>query len=89
MWQEKDKHFVCRIKGKTKKKCIERKDINPDSNIFYDAIVLLGTPGTNQRKKPVRLVGYIWPLPGLKSDFYLMHTVKKILNKLLKRWRGL
>jgi hypothetical protein len=59
LWQEEGKHFVCRIKGKTKKKCIERKEINPDSNIFYDAIVLLGTPGINQTKKPVRLVGYI------------------------------
>jgi len=34
------------------------KEINPDSNIFYDAIVLLGTPGGNQTKKPLRLVGY-------------------------------
>ena len=34
------------------------KEINPDSNIFYDAIVLLGTPGVNQTKKPLRLVGY-------------------------------
>lgn len=59
LWQEEGKHFLCRIKGKTKKTCIERKDLNPDSNIFYDAIVLLGTPGTNQTKKPVRLVGYI------------------------------
>jgi len=59
LWQEEEKHFVCRIKGKTKKKCIERKEINPDSNIFYDAIVLLGTPGINQTKKPIRLVGYI------------------------------
>jgi len=59
LWQKEGKHFVCRIKGKTKKKCIERKEINPLSNIFYDAIVLLGTPGTNQTKKPVRLVGYI------------------------------
>ena len=59
LWQEEGKHFVCRIKGKTKKECIARKNINPDSNIFYDAIVLLGTSGTNQTKKPVRLVGYI------------------------------
>jgi hypothetical protein len=59
LWQEEKKHFVCRIKAKTKKKCIERKEVNPDSNIFYDAIVLLGTPGINQTKKAVRLVGYI------------------------------
>jgi len=57
-WQEERKHFVCRIKASTTKHCIESKCVNPDSNIFYDAIVLLGTPGTNQAKKPVRLVGY-------------------------------
>ena len=64
LWQQEGKHFVCRIKGKTKKKCIEIKDINPDSNIFYYAIVLLGTPVTNKTKTPVRLVGYI--VDGIK-----------------------
>ncbi len=59
LWQDEEKHFVCRIKAKTKKTCIDRKEVNPDSNIFYDAIVLLGTPAINQTKKPVRLVGYI------------------------------
>jgi len=58
-WQEERKYFVCRIKASTAKYCIESKCVNPDSNIFYDAIVLLGTPGVNQTKKPVRVVGYI------------------------------
>ena len=57
-WQEEGKHFVCRIKASTRKKLIKDNEINPDSNIFYDAIVLLGTPGVNQTKKPIRLVGY-------------------------------
>jgi len=57
-WQEENKYFVCRIKASTKKTCIEAKEINPESHIFYDAIVLLGTPGVNQTKKPLRLVGY-------------------------------
>lgn len=57
-WQEEGKHFVSRIKASTRKKCIKDNEINPDSNIFYDAIVLLGTPGVNQSKKPLRLVGY-------------------------------
>jgi len=57
-WQEERKHFVCRIKASTKKYCIEAREIDPESNIFYDAIVLLGTPGVNQSKKPLRLVGY-------------------------------
>ena len=58
LWQEEGKHFVCRIKASTKKKVLKNNDVNPDSNIFYDATVLLGTPGVNQTKKPVRLVGY-------------------------------
>lgn len=57
-WQEELKHFVCRIKACTKKTCIEANTINPDSNIFYDAVVLLGIPGVNQSKRPVRVVGY-------------------------------
>jgi hypothetical protein len=40
------------------KTCIEAKEINPNRNIFYDAIVFLGTPGVNQAKKHLRLVGY-------------------------------
>ena len=56
--KKRKKHFVCRIKASTKKVCIKAKEINPDSNIFYDAIVLLGTPGVNQTQKPLRLVGY-------------------------------
>ncbi len=57
-WQEEKKHFVCRIIASTQKKLIKANEINPDSIIFYDAIVLLGTPRVNQSKKPIRLVGY-------------------------------
>ena len=57
-WQEEGKHFVSRIKAITKKKLLKRNEIDSDSNIFYDAIALLGTPGVNQTKKPVRVVGY-------------------------------
>jgi len=57
-WQENGKHFVCRIKAITKKNLLKNNEIDPDSNIFYDAIALLGTPGVNQTKKPVRVVGY-------------------------------
>ena len=59
LWQKEKKYFLCRIKAGTKKICIEAKEINPESNVFYDAIVLLGTPGVNQTKKPLRVVGYI------------------------------
>jgi len=57
-WQKDNKHFVCRIKASTKKKRIKDNAINPDSNIFYDAIVLLGTPGVNQTNEPLRVVGF-------------------------------
>jgi len=58
LWQQEEKYFVCRIKASTRKACIETKPTNPDSSVFYDAVVLLGTPGVNQTKKPLRLVGY-------------------------------
>ncbi len=57
-WQAEGKHFVCRIKASTTKTVIENKEIKPGGIIFYDAIVLLGTPKVNQTEKPVRVVGY-------------------------------
>ena len=57
-WQEEGKHFVSRTKAITKKKLLKSNEIDPDSNVFYDAIALLGTSGVNQTKKPVRVVGY-------------------------------
>lgn len=57
-WQEQGKYYVCRIKASTNKILIEAHDIEPDRIVFYDAIVLLGTPGVNLTEKPLRLVGY-------------------------------
>jgi len=57
-WQAEDKHFICRIKASTTKTEISVNDIPPGSIIFYDAVVLLGTPGINQTEKEVRVVGY-------------------------------
>jgi hypothetical protein len=57
-WQKDKKHFVCRIMANTKKTCVKAGEIKPESNILYDAIVLLGTPGLNQSKEPLRVVGY-------------------------------
>lgn len=57
-WQEDGRQFFCRIKASTVKECLHVYDIKPESIVFYDAIVLLGTPGTNQTKKLIRLVGY-------------------------------
>ena len=41
-----------------KKTILKAHEIDPESNIFCDVVVLLGTPGTNQTQKPVRVVGY-------------------------------
>lgn len=56
--QAEEKSFVCRIKVKTTKTIIEEHAVKPDSFIFYDALVHLGTPGINRTKTPVRVVGY-------------------------------
>ena len=56
--QDENKHFVCRIKAKTTKTIIKEHTVDPDSYIFYDAMVLLGTSRVNQTQKPVRVVGY-------------------------------
>ena len=57
-WQQEKKHFVCRIKANTKKRLIKANEVKPDSIVFYDAIVLLGTPRVNQTEKELRVVGY-------------------------------
>jgi len=57
-WQVDDKKFICRIKARTKKTIIEENKIPPESIVFFDALVLLGTAGVNQTEKPIRLVGY-------------------------------
>ena len=57
--QMQAKSFVIRIKANTTKTCIKANEVNPDSIVFYDAEVLLGTvKNNNQTEKPVRLVGY-------------------------------
>ena len=64
LWQQENKFFACRIKASTTKTCIKANEVDPDSIVFYDAVVLLGTPGINQTKKELRLVGYI--IDGVK-----------------------
>jgi hypothetical protein len=58
LWQNEGKHFVCRIRANTKKVCLKANEVRPDSFVFYDAVVLLGTPYVNQTEKEVRLVGF-------------------------------
>ena len=57
-WQTEGKHFVCRIKASSRKTCLYENAITPDSPVFYDAVVLLGTKGINQTVQPVRVIGY-------------------------------
>jgi len=57
-WQEDGHQFFCRIKASTKKECLQAHETKPERIVFYDATVLLGTPGVNQTEKPIRLVGY-------------------------------
>lgn len=56
--QEENKFFVCRIKAGTRKTCLKSHPVDPDSIVFHDATVLLGTPDVNQTKKSLRLVAY-------------------------------
>jgi len=57
--QAEGKSFVIRIKANTTKTPLKEYKVNPDSIVFYDAEVLLGTvENNNQTEKPVRLVGY-------------------------------
>jgi len=57
-WQRDGTLFMCRIKANTKKKILEAKPIDPESIVFFDAVVILGSTKTNQTKEPLRLIGY-------------------------------
>ena len=85
--QEENKHFVCRIKARTTRTILKENSVNPDSHIFYDAVVLLGTPGQNQTEKPVRVVGY--KIAGVKyyvaTDRYDL-TAEQVASAYKLRW---
>jgi hypothetical protein len=57
-WQADGKHFICRIKASTEKTIVRTNDVQLDSIVFYDAVVLLGTSGINRSERELRLVGY-------------------------------
>jgi hypothetical protein len=57
-WQRDGTLFMCRIKAGTKKSIIKKNRIDPDSIVFFDAIVILGTTEINQTQETLRLVGY-------------------------------
>ena len=58
LWLEENILFVCRIKAGTEKTILKENHVDPESIVFFDAIVLLGTPNVNQTQVPIRLVGY-------------------------------
>ena len=58
-WQTQGRHFVCRIKASAIKTELQPNEVAPDSHIFYDAVVLLGTKNVNQTVQKVRVVGYV------------------------------
>jgi hypothetical protein len=57
-WQRDGTLFMCRIKAGTKKTIVKKNSTVPDSIVFFDAIVILGTTEINQTQEPLRLVGY-------------------------------
>ncbi len=57
-WQQQNRFFLCRIKADTNKTILKHNAIMPDSIVFFDSIVLLGSPDMNQTQIPLRLVGY-------------------------------
>ena len=85
--QEEGKHFVCRIQERTVRTIVKQNDITPDSYVFYDALVYLGTPNQNQTKKPVRVVGY--ETAGIKyyvaTDRHDL-TAEKVASVYKLRW---
>jgi hypothetical protein len=64
VWQTENRFFICRIKASTLKGVITVNPVAPGSIVFYDAIVLLGSPGINQTEEPVRVVAY--EIDGIK-----------------------
>jgi len=66
-WIRDNKHFICRIKISTKKTVCRMTQVHPNGIVFYDAVVLLGTPGINQTEEKVRAVGYQVDGNGLSS----------------------
>jgi hypothetical protein len=57
-WQRDRILFMCRIKAGTKKTIITENRIPPDSIVFFDAIVVLGSTAINRTQEKLRLVGY-------------------------------
>jgi hypothetical protein len=96
-WQESGRHFACRIRANTHKTVIRQIPLPEDSIVFYDAMVLLGKPQTNQTQKPLRLVGYevlgteYWiatdRLDLSPDDIALIYKLRWDIEKFFKWWK--
>jgi hypothetical protein len=58
LWQDNEKHFICRIQQRARKKVLRENPLPSSDIVFYDAIVILGTKGSTEAKKELRVVGY-------------------------------
>lgn len=56
-WHESGLQFVCRVRSDSHKTVVKNNLIEPGGTVFYDSIILLGTP-KKQTKNQLRLVGY-------------------------------
>ena len=57
-WQRDEIPFMCRIKANTQKKILKQNLVTPESIVFFDAVVILGSTKINKTEEPIRLVGY-------------------------------
>jgi hypothetical protein len=57
LWQAQGQLFVARIRKKTTKTCIRENEMPPGSMVFYDSMVLLGTPA-KQTQNELRVIAY-------------------------------
>ena len=51
-------YLILRLKASSRKTVLRTNPVEPDSQVFFDARVLLGTKDINQTERDVRLVGY-------------------------------
>jgi len=82
LWQQEERLFMCQIKANTKKIVIESHPVASDSMVFYDAVVLLGTPLRQSIRRKNR---FVWL--DMKSTLCNIGLPRTGTTFLLNRWR--